>query len=131
MEVPAEERSLDGIGVGARPAGRYSKGQIALAQELHGMLDLDVGALAAAGIGGVLVALGADGRDKVCHADHVIAKRLVDQGGVGEAKEHTILVLFTDLDEVVLADERLAARIDVDMRAELFALRDDRVDVFK
>ena len=43
------------------------------------MLNLGVGALATTGIGGVLIALAADGGDKVGHANHVVAKRLVDE----------------------------------------------------
>ena len=43
------------------------------------MLDFGVGPLAAAGIGGVLVTLGTDGRNKVAYADHVVAECLVDK----------------------------------------------------
>ena len=39
-------------------------------------------------------------------------------------------MLFADLDKVVFANERLTTGVDVDVRAECFALRDDRVDVF-
>ncbi len=95
------------------------------------MFDLFVCALAAAGIGGALVALGADGRDKVCNADHIVTERLVDKRGVGEAEEHAVLMLFANPDQVVLADEWLATGIDVDVRAEFFALCDDGVDVIE
>ena len=61
-------------------------------------------------------------RNKVAHADHLLAERLVDEGRVGEAQQCAILVLFAQADEVVLAHERLAAGVDVDMTAELLAL---------
>ena len=112
-------------------ARRDSKRQFSLTQKFHGVFDFFVRTLATAGVGGVLVALGADGRDKVCNADHVVTERLVDERGIGEAEEHAVLMFFANSDQVVLADERLAAGIDVDVRAELFALRDDRVDVIE
>ena len=102
-----------------------------LAEQVHGALDLGVGTLAAAGVGGVLVALGRDSGDEVAHADHVLAERLVDERGVGEAQEDAVRVHLADLDEVVLAHERLAARVDVDVAAELRALVDDGVDVLQ
>ena len=40
-------------------------------------------------------------------------------------------MLLANLDEVVLAHQRLAAGIDVDMGAEGLALRDDGVDIIE
>ena len=142
VEVPAEECSLadhpvhvllgsNRIGIGTGPTGGDTKRQVALAQEFHGVLDLCVGTFAAAGVGCVLIALGADGGDKITYANHIVAEGLVDQRGVGKAEKHAVLMFFANSDQVVLADERLAAGIDVDMRTELFALRNDRVDVFE
>ena len=95
------------------------------------MLDLGVRALATAGVGGVLVALGADGGNEVCHANHIVAERLVDERGIGKTEERAVLVLFTNFDQVVLAHQGLAAGVDVDVGAQCLALRDDGVDVVK
>ena len=142
VEVPAEQGALldhpvdvllggHRVRVGARPAARDAKGQLVGAQKVHGALDLDVGALPAAGVGGVLVALGRDGRHEVAHADHVLAEVLVDERGVREAEKRAVRVPLADLDEVMLAHERLAARVDVHVGAELLALCHDRVDVLE
>ena len=142
VEVPAEQRALldhpvhvrlggHGVGVLARPAAGDAERQAVFAKQVHGALDLGVRALAAASVGRALVTLGGDGGNKVAHVDHLLAERLVDEGRVGEAQKGAILVLFTQADEVVLAHERLAAGVDVDMAAELLALADDGVDILE
>ena len=93
------------------------------------MLDLGVRALATAGVGGVLVALGADGGNEVCHANHIVAERLVDERGVREAEERAIGMRLAQLDEVVLAHQGLAARVDEHVRSQGLALLDDGIDV--
>ena len=142
VEVPAEECALidhpvdvflrgDGICIGLGPAAGDAKGKVVLAQELHRALDLLVRTLATAGVGGVLVALGRDGGNKVGHADHILAELLVDERGIGKAQERAVGMLLTDADEVGLAYQRLTAGVDVHVRAQRFALGDDGVDVFK
>lgn len=95
------------------------------------MLDLCVGTFAATVVGGVLIALGADGGDKITYANHVVAEGLVDQRGVGKAQECAVLVLLANPDEVPLAHQWLATSVDVDVGTQSFALRNDRVDVFE
>ena len=102
-----------------------------LAQEVHAVLNALVGPFAATGVGCLLEALGADGRDEVLDLDHVLAELLVDERGVGEAQKRAVGVLAAQRDDVVLAHERLAARVDIDVHAELFALADDGIDVLE
>ena len=141
-EDPAEEGTLfnhpvkvflraHGTGVLAGKAGGDAERQTVLAQQLHAVLDALVGSLAAAGVGCLLEALGADGGDEVLDLDHVLAELLVDERGVGEAQKRAVGVLAAQRDDVVLAHERLAARVDIDVHAELFALADDGVDVLE
>ena len=84
--------------------------------------DLLIDAVAPAAVGGLLKALDADGGHKVLHPQHLIGKGLVDQGAVGEGQEHAVVVLLAQLDEVVLAHQRLAAGVDVDVDAQFLAL---------
>lgn len=62
-----------------------AKGQPMAVQQIHSGLHLGVGTLAPAPIGGGLVALGRDSRDKVLDANHLLTELLVDERGVGEA----------------------------------------------
>ena len=141
-EDPREQRALidevvevlfrgDGLRVLRGIAAGDAERQSVLLQQLHGMLDLGIRARATAAVGCLLEALGADGGNEVLHADHFLAERLVDQRAVGEGEEHAVGVHLAKLDEVLLADQRLAARVDVHVGAQLFALLDDGVDFLK
>ena len=99
-------------------------GKLARAQKVHGVLDLGVGALAAAGVGGVLVALGAEMAGTKLPTRIMSSQKASSISvAVGEAEERAVRVLLANPDEVLLAHERLAARVDVDVGAELLALR--------
>ena len=144
VEVPDEQRApvdelVDVLGARDRlvvfggVAAGDAEGQAVLLEQVHAVLDLVVHAVAdahaAAEVGGLLAAFLANGRDEVLHAQQVLAELLVDERCVGEAQEDAVVVLLAQPDEVVLADQRLAARVDVHVDAKLFALLDDGVDV--
>ena len=57
---------------------------------------------------------------KILHADHFLAKRLVDQRTVGKRKEHAIRVHLAQFDKVLLAHQRFTTRVNIHMRAQLF-----------
>ena len=95
-EDPSEQRALldkpvevlvacHGRRVVVGVANGNAKGQPMAVQQIHGSFHLGVGTLAPAPIGGGLVALGRDGRDKVLDANHLLTELLVDERGVGEA----------------------------------------------
>ena len=129
LDEPVEELLAgDGTCVGAGVAARYAEGQAVFAQKLHGAGNLGVRPLAAAGVGCLLEALDADGGHEIGDADHILHELLVDERRVGERQERAIGMRFAQVDEVVLADERLAAGVDVDVGSQLDALVDDGVD---
>ena len=100
-----------------------------LAKQRHGLRHLLEHAFTAARIGGFLEAFSRNRRYEVRYANHVLAERLVDKRGVRKAEERTIGMCLAQLDEVVLAHQGLAARINEYVRSQGFALFDDRVDV--
>lgn len=106
------------------------KGDAARLEQVHGLVDLLVGASTSTRIGSLFAALGRDNRDEVLHAGDFLDEVLVDERGIGEAEEGGVRMGVTELDEVCLAHERLATRVDKDVRTKLVALVDDGVDVF-
>ena len=98
-------------------------------QQVHGSLHLGVGTLASTPVGSGLVALGRDCRDEVLDAEHLLAELFVDERGVGETQKRAIGMGLAELDEVMLAHQGFATRVDVDVDAELLALADDGVDL--
>ncbi len=100
-------------------------------QQLHCLLYLGVRSRTAATVGCFLKAFSADGGNKVLHANHIPAERLVDQCSIGKRKEHAIGVHLAQLDEVLLAHQRFTTRVDIHMRAQLFTLLDDGINLFQ
>ena len=142
VEEPDEQRprvddlveirlARDVLPVGAGVAGREAEGQPVALEQGHGVLHLPVDARAAAAVVGLLEALEADGRDEVLHPQHFLAERLVDQGAVGEGEELAVGVLLAQGDDVLFADERLAAGEDVHIGAQALALRHDGVQLLQ
>ena len=121
----------DVLVVDAGVAGGDAEGQVVALQQGHGVGDLLVYALAAAGVVGLLKALQGDGGDKVTHPQHILAELLVDQGGVGKGEEGRIAVLLAQGDQILLAHQGLAAGVDVEVDAQLLTLGDDGVDLIK
>ena len=137
-EEPGEQRALgdevveillaaDDVHVLAGVAAGRAEGQTPAFEDLHGPGHGLIGALAPAEVGFLLEALHADGRDKVLYPQHVVGKGLVDERGVGEGQEHAVRVGLAEADDVILADQRLTAGIDVHEGAHGGALPDDRV----
>ena len=100
-----------------------------LAKQRHGLRHLLEHAFTAARIGGFLEAFSRKCRHEVRHANHVLAERLVDERGVREAEERAIGMRLAQLDEVVLAHQGLATRVDEHVRSQGLALLDDGIDV--
>ena len=142
VEIPDEARAEaadevdiriggDGINVRAGVAGGNAERQMLGLKQLHGVGRLFKHAVAAAAVGRGLEALEADGRNEVLHAEHFVGKFLVDERAVGEGEELAVGVLVADGDQILLANERLAAGVDVHVYAELLALRDDGINLVK
>lgn len=140
VEDPAEQGTLldhpvhkffgpDGVGVLGRDAGRDAEGKSVGLQQRHGGDHLVVGALAATGVGGLPGSLGADGGHEILNAQQILTEVLVDEGGVGEAQETAVRMRLAEPDQILLAHQRLASGVDVDVAAKLFALANDGVDV--
>ena len=100
-----------------------------LAKQRHGLRHLLEHAFTAARVGGFFESLSRNRWHEVRHANHVLAERLVDERGVGEAEERTIRMRLAQLDEVVLAHQGLATRVDEHVRSQGLALLDDGIDV--
>ena len=142
VEVPNEVRAHpdeavivllrgDGLKVRSRIARGNTVEQLALAEKVHRVRRLAVNAVTAAGIGRFLKALERDGRDKVLHAQHIVGELFVDERAVRKGEEDAVVVLFAELDEIGLADERFAAGVDVHVNAHVLALTDDVIDLVK
>ncbi len=141
-EDPGEEHALvdeeldvfvrsDGVIVLGRVADGGAERKPALAEQVHSTDDLVVGAGAAAGVGCLAVAFNREGRHKVLHAQDLVCELLVDERAVREGAEVAVRVLLAEADKVLLAQCRLAAREEVDVGAELHALRDDGVKLIE
>ena len=89
------------------------------------------GALATAGVRCLLEALDGEGGHEVLHAEHLVGELLVHQRAVGEGREEAVRVLLAQADEVVLAHHGLAAGKEVDVGAQVLALRDDGVKLLE
>ena len=102
-----------------------------LLEQVHGVHDSGIVALAAAGIVCLRGALDGQHKGNVAQAHHFFAEGLVDQGGVGVDGKLHIIVLFGQLQDVLLAHQRLAAGQHVQVHAQLLALSDDLVHILK
>ena len=119
----------NGLEIGAGVAGGNPVDQLFPMQQLDGLHDLAVDAVAPPAICGALGALQGNRGDKVLHPQHLVRKSLVNQCSVGEAEENAVGVLFAKADQVLLAHQRLAAGVDVHVDAQFLPLLDDAVDL--
>ena len=84
----------------------------------------------AARIGGFFGAFCANGGHEVLHAQDVLAEFFIDKRCVGEAQKRAVGMRFAQADKVLFAYHRLAARVDVNVSAQLNALVDNGVNIF-
>ena len=140
MEIPHDQGApidqLVDVGVGghglevlARVATRNAERQTVVAHEPHGGHDPVVDALAPARVSGFAVTFHAEGRDEVATGFDRVNELLVKERAVRERQKHAVVVAPAELDDVRLANERLAARVDVEVDPEALTLLDDGVDV--
>ncbi len=121
----------DGIQILTGVAGGDAEGQLFLPEDGHGPQYLLIDALPAAAVGGLLEALQTDGGDKVLYTKHIVRKGLVNKGGVGKGEELAVRMLLAQGDQVLFADQWLAAGVDVHVDPKGLALLDDGVDLVK
>ena len=76
--------TADILKIGAGITGGNAKGQMMLLQQSHGCPDFFINSLTSSAVIGLLEALKADGRDKVPDPQHILTKRLVDEGAIGK-----------------------------------------------
>ena len=138
VEVPGEVAALADEHIQKLIAGDHlvvlggvadgdAEGDAVLLHEVHGLHGLLEVALAPAAVVGVLKALHADGDEEVAHPQHLLAEVLVDEGAVGEGVEGHVPVLLAEADDVLLADQGLAAGEEAGVGAQLLGLGEDPV----
>ena len=88
-------------------------------------------AFAAAGIVGLRGALDGQHKGDIAQTPHLFTEGLVDEGGVGVDGKLHIVVLFRQLEHILLAHQRLAAGQHIQVHAQFLALRDDLVHILK
>ena len=96
-------------------------------EESHGVHDLLIDARSPASVVGGFEPLQADGGDEVLYAQHFLTERLIDERPVGEGEELTVRVQLTQADQVILADHRFPAGVDIHIGAQLLPLADDGI----
>ena len=85
-----------------------------------------INTVSAAAVSGFFKAFDADSRDEVTDAQHFVCEVFVDERGVRKREKLAVAVLFAQGNEVLFAHERLAAGVNIQVYAELFAMRDGR-----
>ena len=106
----AHERIVgDSVDVLAGVADGGAEEDAVLLEQIHGVHHSGIVAFAAAGIVGLRGALDGQHKGDIAQTPHLFTEGLVDEGGVGEAHEDGVVMLLAELNEVVLADQGLAA----------------------
>ena len=119
------------LNVLAGVADRGAKEDAVFLQQIHGMHHSGVVALTPACIVGLRGALDGQHKGDVAQTLHFLAEGLVDEGGVGVDGKLHVVVLFSQLQHVLLPHQRLAAGEHIQVHAQLLALGDDLVHVLK
>ena len=99
----------DGLDVVAGVADGGAEHDAVLLEQVHGVHDSGIVAVAAAGVVGLRGALDGQHKGDVAQTHHLFAEGLVDEGGVGVDGKLHIVMLFGQLKHVLLAHQRLAA----------------------
>ena len=130
-QEPHEGVVGNSLNVLAGVADRGAKEDAVFLQQIHGMHHSGVVALTPACIVGLRGALDGQHKGDVAQTLHFLAEGLVDEGGVGVDGKLHVVVLFGQLQDVLLAHQRLAAGEHIQVHAQLLALGDDLVHVLK
>ena len=135
-EKPAEFRApvdhgvdvflaADELRILARITAGDAEQELVFAQQLHGALGRREGSLAATEVRVLLEALDADRGDEVFNAGDFFAEILIDQRSIGKAGEECFGMALTEGDDVLLADQGLAARVEKNISAKRLGLLND------
>ena len=130
-EHPHKVVAGHGLEVGTGVADGSAKQNAILLEQVHGVHDSVIVAVAAAGVVGGGSALNGQHERNVAQTDHLFAERLINEGGVGVDGKLHIIVLLGQLEDIRLADQRLAARQHIEVDAQLLALGDDLIHICK
>ena len=142
VEIEAEMRALlaqetherivgDSVDVLAGIADGGAKDNAVLLKQIHGVHHSGIVAFAAAGVVGLRGALNGQHKGDIAQTPHLFTEGLVDEGRVGVDGKLHIVVLFRQLEHVLLAHQRLAAGQHIQVHAQLLSLRNDLVHVLK
>ena len=121
----------NGIIVDAGIAGGNSIGEFMRVQDFHSLDNFLIDALPAAAVGCFFKALQRDCGNEVAHPAHLLCKGIINQCAVGKAQKNTVVVLFTQADQVVFADHGLPSGVDIHIDAQLLALSNDTVNLIQ
>ena len=94
-------------------------------KQFHRLNALCISTLAPAKVVALLVTLNADSYGQVAEFLHFKAERLVNKSCVCIAEEHAVGILSAESDNIILANERLAAGKHIDVCSESCTLADD------
>ena len=142
MEVPAETDALlnlhiqefvgcDCLEILCCVADRCPEEAAVRLQNIHRLHDARKDTITAAKIIDLGEAFQGNGEAQVSDLADLLRKLIIDQSSVRVGVELTVMVLFAELQDVCLADKRLAACEHVKVYAKLLALRDDAVQVLE
>ena len=142
MEEPDKERTFtdhkiveffrgDGLIVLTGIACGNSERKPFLTEHVHGIHNMTVNTSAAPAVSGAFKSLQGYRRHKVADPEHLIRKGFINQCAVREAEEDTVIMLFTDPDQIILPDKRFASGIDIHVDTKFLALTDDVINFIK
>ena len=130
-QEPHERIVGDGVDVLAGVADGGAEDNAVLLEQIHGVHHSGIVTFAAAGVVGLRGALDGQHKGDIAQTLHFFTEWLIDEGGVGVDGKLHIVVLFCQLEHVLLAHQRLAAGQHIQIHAQLLALRNDLVHILK
>ena len=130
-QEPHERVIGDGVDVLAGVADGGAEENAVLLEQIHGVHHSGIVAFATAGVVGLRGALDGQHKGDIAQTLHLFTEGLVDEGGVGVDGKFHVVVLFCQLEHVLLAHQRLAAGQHIQVHAQLLALRNDLVHILK
>ena len=113
------------------PAGiadRYAEGNVVGMHQLHGADRAGKVAVPAPGIVRLREALQTDGNKEVSDPEHLLAEVIVDERPIRKGVERHVAMLVTELEDVVLANQRFAAGKQAGMQTQRLSLRQQTND---